>query len=331
MELSKIDIRKGDEEWNNFIQSKTDFIVPNSFIGHNLNLAEIFEDVFHYKSEYYRIIEDGNLVGLLPGFRINKKFVSVPIFPSAGIFTGKNLSHKTALYESINHLLGKYEIRDTVKFSRYCYDKKVLCYTPLKGNPDFQFSGLNAKVRNQIKKGISNGVRIKFGSKEFLDDFYDVYSRNMNRLGSPVLNKNFFRSLLENYKNGSAKIFVAFYDDRIVGASFILTFNHLLEVGWASSLSDYNKYNINMVLYWEMMVYAIENGMKNFSFGRATRGSGSHKFKLQWGVSEIPLYFNFSNHTMDIRQLKIFSNIWKMMPLNMTNKIGPIVRKFTKI
>ena len=86
-----------------------------------------------------------------------------------------------------------------------------------------------------------------------------------------------------------------------------------------------------MVLYWEMIKNSIENGMEFFSFGRATRSSGSHKFKLQWGVKEIPIYFNYSNYTFDIRRLKFLGNLWQKLPLKTVNKVGPFLRRLTKI
>jgi serine/alanine adding enzyme len=330
MTLEKIDIKTYSEEWNSFIKSNLTFEVDNYFIAHNPCLAEIYENVFNYKSEYYLIVEKDKVVGLLPGFRIKEKFISVPIFPSAGIFINKP-NNKLNIYNKLINQLGDYEIRDIIKFSKYIYDKKIICYLPLKESEDLQWNILKASVRNQIRKAHKNGLYVKYGGKELLDDFYKIYSFNMHRLGSPVIDKKFFISLIDNYKNGMTKIFLSYYGDTPVGGSFVLSYFNLLEVGWASIIKDYNKLKPNMVLYWEMIKFAIENEMKYFSFGRATKGSGSHKFKLQWGVIELPIFFNYAKYTFDIRRLKILNFIWSKLPLGLANKLGPSIRKWIKI
>jgi hypothetical protein len=330
MELKKIDIKTISDDWNNCIASNSTLNVTNCSIAYNPCFAEIFEDVFGYTSEYYYLIENEKIIGLLPGFRINNKYTSIPMFPSAGIFAFNEIN-KLDIYKNISNHLGKYEIRDTIKFSHYTYDKKVLCYIPLEKTSDLQFDKLTSDKRNHIRKGYKNGLSIKYGGSEFLDDFYNIYSYNMRHLGSPVIEKNFFLTLIKRYKYGIAKIFICYYGNIPVGGSFILSYSNLLEVSWASTLIDYNKLKPNMVLYWEMIKYSIDNGIHFFSFGRSTKGSGAHEFKLRWGALEQPLFFNYSNYTFDIRRLKLLSTIWRKLPLKAVNKIGPLLRRFTKI
>jgi hypothetical protein len=49
------------------------------------------------------------------------------------------------------------------------------------------------------------------------------------------------------------------------------------------------------------------------------------------GGEEIPIYFNYSNYTFDVRSLKVFGYLWGKMPLGIANRIGPAIRKLTKI
>jgi len=153
----------------------------------------------------------------------------------------------------------------------------------------------------------------------------------MRHLGSPVIEKTFFLNLIERYKNGIAKIFICYYGNIPVGGSLVLSYFNLLEVSWASTLIDYNKLKPNMVLYWEMIKFSIENKIIFFSFGRSTKGSGAHEFKLRWGAMEQPLIFNYSNFNFDIRRLKFLSHLWRKLPIALTNKLGPLLRRFTKI
>ena len=330
MKLEKIDIKTNADEWNNFILSNSSVEINNCFIAHNPSIAEIFEEVFGYECEYYFLKEEDEIIGLLPGFRIKDKFTSIPMFPAAGFFT-KAENNKIDFYNTVPEQLGKYEIRDTIKFSKYVYDEKVLSYLELEDDVDSEWKKLSSDKRNHIRKGYKNGLSIKHGGEELLNDFYDIYSFNMRNLGSPPIEKSFFTNLIRKYKNGIAKIFICNYDNKPIGGSIVLSYMNLFEVSWASTLDEYNKLKPNMVMYWEMIKYAIENKIRFFSFGRSTRGSGTHEFKSRWGASELQLYFNHSNYSFDVRKLKPLSYLWSKLPLSVTNKVGPFIRRITRI
>ena len=46
-----------------------------------------------------------------------------------------------------------------------------------------------------------------------------------------------------------------------------------------------------MGLYRAFMERAIAEGCTRFNFGRCTPGSGTHRFKLQWGGRDEPLWW----------------------------------------
>jgi len=329
LKLQKIDISSCLDEWNSYLLSNTG--TNNHSIAHNPSIVGCIETAFNCKSEYYYLIENAKIVGLLPGFRVERKFISVPIFPTAGIFT-HNLSKLEEWYSQIVKILPDYEIRSNLKFGKYVYDKKINCYLKLQDSIDNQFNDFSSKLRSDIRKGYKNGITANQGGEELIDEFYSIYSQNMHHLGSPVLSKKFFQELTSKYKNGIARIFIAKTDDKeLVGCGLLLTYGKLAELGWASTISEYNKFKTNMVLYWEVIRFCIENSFDVFSFGRATKGSGSHNFKRQWGVTEVPIYFNYSNYKFDIRRLRFLGFLWRKLPSDIAYKIGPLLRRLTKI
>src|SRR5690606_31605360 len=60
-------------------------------------------------------------------------------------------------------------------------------------------AALKAKVRNQVKKGESQGFDVDWGGRDCLDHFYTVFSRNMRDLGTPVYGRSLFRSVLDTF------------------------------------------------------------------------------------------------------------------------------------
>jgi len=61
------------------------------------------------------------------------------------------------------------------------------------------------------------------------------------------------------------------------------------EMTWASSLREHSRSAPNMLLYWSFMEQMIARGVRVFDFGRCTPGSGTHRFKRQWGGTDVAL------------------------------------------
>lgn len=198
----------------------------------------------------------------------------------------------------------------------------------LEKTPDEQLKAFKSKLRSQIKKGYKNGLTSVYGGKELLEDFYFVYSHNMHDLGSPVLSKYFFQNILDYYENGSAKIHIVYFNEKPIGAGFVISFIKDIEVCWASTRKKFNYLQPNMVLYWEMISKAIQNNMERFSFGRSTKFSGTHRFKKQWGCEDIQLYFNHSKpQKTNIKNYTFLTKLWRVLPYKLTLLLGPWIAK----
>ena len=108
-----------------------------------------------------------------------------------------------------------------------------------------------------------------------------------------------------------------------------------MEIPWASTVRDFNKISINMLLYWEVLKFAIESGRKVFDFGRSTVDSGTYRFKKQWGAEPVQLNWHYwladggelPQLNPDNAKFRMAINAWKKLPLPLANLLGPhIVR-----
>jgi lipid II:glycine glycyltransferase (peptidoglycan interpeptide bridge formation enzyme) len=212
------------------------------------------------------------------------------------------------------------------KASEFVFTNKVTSLLPLQTNTDQQFGMLNVNLRRKIRKSVSNGIVIKPGKSELLHDFYTIYSRNMHRLGSPALPLKWFANLIGQYVNGEASIWCAYLNDKPVGAAFMLDFNGFYEACWFSTLYKYNKLYTSYGLYWQMICHALEHQGINFSFGRSSMESGVHKYKQQWGGTDIPLVWNYSHpQGKNVRSFTFLAKIWQWLPYRVARLIGPLV------
>ena len=106
-------------------------------------------------------------------------------------------------------------------------------------------------------------MEVKFGSKELLKDFYEVFAMNMRDLGTPVWTVNVFNAILSSFPE-HAKICMVYFEGNPAAAGFLIGYKDYLEIPSASSLRVYNRFSPNMLLYWSVLEYGCKKGYKYF-------------------------------------------------------------------
>ena len=62
------------------------------------------------------------------------------------------------------------------------------------------WDGLKSKLRSQIRKPLNNEeLQAHFGRFERLDEFYDIFCRNMRDLGTPPFSRQLFGQMLQEF------------------------------------------------------------------------------------------------------------------------------------
>ena len=117
---------------------------------------------------------------------------------------------------------------------------KVAMILPLRKTVDEQWTGLDRKLRNQVRKAEKSGLTVSVGGVELAGRFHDVLAENMRDLGSPVHGRAFFERILETFPDRS-RVLVVSLGDRPIAASLLLWHRQRLEVPWASSIRRFNR------------------------------------------------------------------------------------------
>jgi FemAB-related protein (PEP-CTERM system-associated) len=210
---------------------------------------------------------------------------------------------------------------------------KVNVRRSLQPNAEDLWNGLESGVRNQVRKGRKNGLTVSWGSEELLDEFYDVFSRNMRDLGTPVYGRRLFRSIVRRFPD-QAEFCVVRAGSETAAAALLLHGWGVTEVPSASSLRRFNPTCANMLMYWNLLERAVDRGQEAFDFGRCTPEGPVFKFKEQWGGRPEPArwqsyerYGEISNIQHDDPGRRNLVQLWKRLPVSLTRLIGPpIVR-----
>ncbi len=304
--------------------------------------SKLINNVFGHKTFYlYHLSEDNIINGLIPLVQLKSRLfgnylVSMPYFNYGGVIADnttieeKLLGQACTLAKELN--ASHIEFRDTVLRTPDYPVKtdKISMILTLPNDEAVLWQNLGSKRRSQIKRPLRENPTIHIGTIDLLDDFYQVFAENMRDLGTPVYAKRFFSAMLQTFPQ-HAHIITIKLNDQPVAAAFLLSFKDILEIPWASTLKKVNNISINMLLYWEVLKFAIQQNYQYFDFGRSSADSGTYRFKKQWGSEIRQLYWHYwladdgnqpaLNPNNPKYRLAIAA--WKKMPVALTRLIGP--------
>jgi FemAB-related protein (PEP-CTERM system-associated) len=210
---------------------------------------------------------------------------------------------------------------------------KVNMRLDLPATPGTLWDELDAKVRNQVRKGQKSDLVVSWGGRDQLSAFYAVFSRNMRDLGTPVYGKRLFRAILDQFPE-RAEICVVRAGNLPVGGALLLHGWGVSEVPSASTLRSHNHTCANMLMYWHLLERAVQRGQHTFDFGRSSHDSPTMRFKKQWGASPANSEWQFYLRSGQVGGMQKenpryqrFIRIWQRLPVMLTRLIGPrIVR-----
>jgi FemAB-related protein (PEP-CTERM system-associated) len=209
--------------------------------------------------------------------------------------------------------------------------RKVHMRLNLPATPGQLWDQLSAKVRNQVRKGTKSELSATWGGSERLDEFYDVFSRNMRDLGTPVYGRRLFREITRQFPDRTEFCIVR-AGTAPIAAALLLHGWGITEVPSASSLRQYNHTSANMLLYWKLLERAIERGQSVFDFGRSSPESNTYRFKKQWGATPFPAEWQHyvrqgsaSDMRPDNPRYERLIRIWQRLPVPITRWIGPMI------
>ena len=291
------------------------------------------------------------LAGVLPLAQMRsplfgRHLVSLPYVNRAGL-----LVDEPAVGEAlIEHAIGLAKQRDAryleLRHHGRAFDspqfthtrtQKVRMVMPLPDSEDALWSSLKAKVRNQVRKGDQHGLSVRVGGEELVAGFYSVFATNMRDLGTPVYPRKLFQSMLHHLGERCEIVLVTMESIPIAGA--VLVHDHvggtpMTQVPSASCLRRFNDTCANMWMYHKLLGRAIQRGAGQFDFGRSSEGSGTYRFKKQWGARPQPTPWQVHLLKGDLdatrpdhpRYQKRIER-WQKLPVWVTRAIGPrIVR-----
>jgi FemAB-related protein (PEP-CTERM system-associated) len=296
---------------------------------------------------------DGTVVGILPlilikSFLFGRALVSLPYLNGGGAIAESEEAFRAlferavgigragrAAYIELRH-------REPLQYGAEILQQrshKAAMLLPLQPTAEEQFQSFPAKLRSQIRRPSKSGlsaevVRGKDISRTTISAFYSVFSQNMRDLGTPVYPRSLFANTVAAFRD-TARVILVSKDQIPVAAAITIGWRGNVEIPWASSLRSYNTLAPNMLLYWEAIKGACEDGAKVFDFGRSTRDSGPYRFKEQWGAQPLELKWygiSLRGDTLpDVNpnspKFRTLVSCWQKLPVPLANFLGPWITR----
>jgi len=316
---------------------------PQATGYHLTGWMRVIERAFGHETRYLAVESADGIAGLLPlvffRSRLFGRFtVSMPFLNYGGIVADGPDSRQALLDRAIDETRqtggSHLELRHTSQLCPQLSPKrhKVAMRLALAPGVEQQWTGLDRKVRNQVRKGEKSQLEVAAGGIELVEDFYAVFARNMRDLGTPVYGKVFFETVLQAFPD-TARVFVVRHAGRPVAGSILYWHGSMVEVPWASALREANPLCANVFLYWHMLKFSVERGLGVFDFGRSTPNEGTFHFKRQWGAEPHELVWEYWNAAgrpspeLNPKNPKfdLAIRVWQRLPVSVATALGPHV------
>lgn len=330
------------EKWDEYVlrSKKASFF-------HLTGWKKVIEDTFGHRSVYLYAENNGDVCGILPMFYVNSWMFGRMLVSTAFAVYGGPIAERceieTALVErareiGIDRGVDYIELRILGTHVRELphTDLYVTFRQALHDDPEENFSAMPREARRLVRKARKAGLKAEVG-RERIDEFYEIYHKNVRRLGTPVFPKKLFRNLLNEFQD-SCKILSVLYQGKVIAAVLTFFFKDTVLPYYGGSVAEYNNnvYAPNNFMYWELMKYGIEHGYKWFDFGRSKVGTGAYHFKRHFGMKPEPLNYQYILiRKKDIPNLnptnpsyRALIGMWKRLPLRVTRILGPCIVKY---
>ncbi|MCT7528524.1 GNAT family N-acetyltransferase [Aliarcobacter cryaerophilus] len=311
------------------INNQIDSNVWNSYVKNNtfyrFEWLDIIQNTYNLEP-YYLILNDGDKFALLPAFKVKNKLISLPYTYIVGFLSNsEELLNKLKEYINKNSLIVQYKyLSNTIK------DTSTVTAIIYADSSDLFWKKISSNMRNQIRK--SQQYKLVLKKEESVNNFYDIYSKKMHTLGTPIHSKHFFKNILKSIKN--SYVFTVLYEEKAVASMFCIITNDIttnqkaLNITWAATDSSYDKYYTNYFLYYEVIKKFIDEGISSIDLGTCKVDSSQYKFKNKWK----PTFYSIEQYNgkdyKNNKKMILISNLWKKLPLSVANYLGPKLRKY---
>jgi FemAB-related protein (PEP-CTERM system-associated) len=327
--------------WDRFVKA-----APAGTFFHQLGWRWLVERVFDHRAHYLLARRGTEITGVLPLFEMKSllfghSLVSIPFAIGGGVVVGGGddagtadalVRRARALAERLGVDYLELRSEQPAAADLLTKDLYVTFRTDLAEGEEAWLKRMDRKRRqmmNYVAKDAAGFSWTTAGLEE-LPLFYRLFSESMRHHGTPVYPRLFLEQILDRFPTQTHLFFVHHQGKPVAGVLNLL-FRDVIMPFYAGADRTVRPRGVDDYLYLSILRWGRENGFRTFDFGRSKRGTGAYAFKARWGMTEVPLAYQY--HLVRARELpnvspanpkyKALIETWKRLPLPLTQLLGP--------
>ncbi len=323
--------------WASFVQA-----CAEATFFHRIEWRDIIERVFGHRTHYLLAERDGQITGVLPLAQVKSlifghSLVSLPFAVYGGAAVNdeptRHMLHAAAAALARQLRVDHLELRNRVPYEPGWPQQNlfVTFRKPIEPILDANMRAIPRKQRAMVRKGIQHGLASQIDVD--VDRFFDLYTDNAHRHGTPPFRKQYFETLRQTFGADCEVMTVISAEGRPVSGVLSFYFRDEVLPYYAGDISEARDLAANDFKYWELMRRACERGCRTYDYGRSKRGTGSFAFKTNWGFEPQPLHYEYklfkrndvpqNNPSNPKYQAAI--RLWRRLPRPVVNALGPSI------
>jgi FemAB-related protein (PEP-CTERM system-associated) len=328
--------------WDDFV-----FAHPHGSPFHLIAWKKSIEEAFGYTSWYLTASEGSHIRGIVPLFLVNNPLMGKVLLSSPFAVYGGILADSEGVRQELGAYIKELGARLGVQYVelRNAWREQSVGFTPVNRyvtftqqiGPDDELAlqAIPRKTRYMVRKALKEDFSVN-RLHAYSGAFFDLYSRNLRRLGTPCFPSRYFSSLLRNFGD-LADIREIVLNEKVVAAVLTFYFRDQVLPYYGASDPVYNAAAPNNFMYFHLMSWGGSNGFSLFDFGRSKKTvSGSYDFKAHWGMLERELPYEvlllkrkeLPHYSPANPRFGAFVKFWQRVPLSLTRAVGPMLVKW---
>lgn len=317
---------------------------PDATVFHLAGWGRVIERSTGHRACYLMAMEGERVEGIYPLVILSSRLfgtlgVSLPFVGYGGMVSDRPEAEQALAEEAARRAGGagcrtiELRQRRPLKLDWPTTDRKVATAISTEGGAAQVMARLHQNVRNKIRKAEKAGVSVQQGP-EHLPEFYDIYSRNLRDLGTPVLTRRFFEAALEAFPR-HLRIYRAVRQGKTIAAKVVAMDERTCYFTWSASLREELCHAPVHAMNWRAIEDACAAGCTHVDLGRSTAGTSHQDFKKYWGGESWTLPWASqvlggtdipAMHKEDSR-FSLAITLWKHLPLRMSRWLGPPIAR----
>lgn len=325
-----------DARWDGFVRRH-----PHGSIFHLSGWRRCVEETFHHVPHDLVVEQGRRWLGVLPLMHVKSMFVgeqliSIPYAVYGGILTdseeAQELLLEAAQRQGKKAGAGYVELRHLEERPgrRMKSDLYVTFRKDLPSKVEEVLPGIPKRARAEVRRAVEKH-QMTFEQSEDYQSFYELFSDDKRRLGSPPLPYRWFCALREEFGRQIVLHMVRDRDGKPAAAVMSFAFQGVLYAYYSGSRFDLRGCGVNNFIYCRMMEWAVNEGFQSFDFGRSRKDTGAASFKQHMGFEAESLSYEYLMLRDDATMpdfnpsnpaLSTHRRIWSNLPRFVTRRLG---------